>query len=127
MKIKAVYLKAGELEEPKVVEIEQDDLNALYKLIECDAIDIVQRRFGGFRYCVILDDCGRLKEKQIPSAVDWIKRELCLVGNLIVTGLPDSEGNLTSLHDADIRRIKKSALPFYHRSLNKTFYVFDVR
>ena len=85
------------------------DVNTLedyYKLIGCRCIDIVTRKIGRKVYDIICDDEGALTDDPLISAIDDIGRVM-LVGNLIVCGLADDEGELTDLNPADIRYIKK--------------------
>ena len=65
-KIKVVYLKAGVDEQAKVIEISDEagpeSLQELYRLLNCEAIDIVYRKFGQNQYAVICDDEALLKK-----------------------------------------------------------------
>lgn len=73
-----------------------NSLKDYYRLIDCDVIDIVKRCIGGKYYNIICDDEGPLKENIIVSAIDT-ERKPMLVGNLIVAGDTDDEGELLSL------------------------------
>ena len=117
-KVKAVYLQAGENIYPDIVEIMPDgsNLDEIYKLLKCDTIDIVSRPFGIDKkmFNVILDDNGRLKDKPIPSALNIIpgKKDFSIdfVGNLLICGFADEEGNLTDLSLDDICKIKNQVI-----------------
>ena len=114
MKIKAVYLQAGKPIKPEVIEIDdRDHLNELYRLLNCNTIDVTYRQFCNNVYAVICDDEGALKECPITSAINFrlnqpIKTDL--VGNLIVAGYPDDEGNLTDLDEDQIKEILKTVI-----------------
>ena len=114
MKIKAVYLQAGKPIKPEVIEIDdRDNLNELYRLLNCNAIDVTYRQFCYNVYSVICDDEGALKQCPITSAINIranqpIKTDL--VGNLIVAGYPDMEGNLTDLDEDQIKEILKTVI-----------------
>lgn len=92
-------------DEVKVVEV--NGLDDYYKLIECDTIDIAYRSIGGKAFDIICDDEGLLKESRRVSAVK-VTGEPALVGNLIVCGEADEEGEETSLTEADIELIKEN-------------------
>lgn len=82
----------------------EDDLKTFYKLIDCDTIDIVTRSFGGKFFDIICDDEGCFKENPCFSASNRAGTD-GIVGNIIITGAADREGNLTSLTDEDVKRI----------------------
>ena len=88
--------------EPREIE---DDLENYYNALKCDTINIITRVFdNNLRVCIVCDDNGKLKKKQIPSAIDFRFDDI-LVGNLFITGAADHEGNLTNLNDTKIKRI----------------------
>lgn len=60
----------------------------------------------GKRYEIICDDEGTFKAYPRISAIDDMGNAM-LVGNLIVCGQADEEGNLTDLTEADIKHIKE--------------------
>ena len=86
--------------------IECGNLDDYYKYLECDCFDIANRKIGGKRFDVFVDDEGLLKENPIPTAING-SGNVMLVGNLIFAN-HDYEGNTTSLSDDDIEIIKKS-------------------
>ncbi len=90
----------------KVEEVEVNELEDYYKLIDCRCVDIVVRKIGGKPYDIICDDEGLFKENNPISAVDENWNPM-LVGNLIICGLADSEGELSSLTDDDMKHIRK--------------------
>lgn len=90
----------------------KDSITEYYKLLDCDSIDIIRRRIGLKYYSIIVDDEGLLTSDRIVSALG---NDEVLVGNLIITGLPDNEGNLRSLTYAEERDI----------ILNFGFYLSD--
>ena len=92
-------------EKAEVVEAE-DKLEDFYRLLNCSVIDIVRRKVGGRFYDIICDDNGLFAENPKISAIDDFGNVM-FVGNLLITGLPDEEGELTSLTDGDIAYISK--------------------
>lgn len=82
-------------------------LEDYYKLIGCSTIDITNRAIAGKRFDIICDDEGIFTENPKISAINDMG-EPQLVGNLIITGEADSEGNMTDLTDEDIVHIKKN-------------------
>ena len=99
---KTMYLIDVKNEEARVVQC--DGLDDYYELLDCSCIDIVQRKIGHKYYDIICDDEGLLVSQPKISAIDdWGK--VMLVGNLLVAGLADEEGELTDLDEYDIKYI----------------------
>ena len=94
-------------EETKVVNA--SELEDYYRLIGCDCIDIVARKIGNKYFEIICDDEGLLKENPRISAVDKNMKP-ALIGNLLIAGPVDEDGELTSLSDEDISIIKDNIL-----------------
>ncbi len=97
MKLKAIYLDVN-ANAPKLIEVE-DELSEYYRLIDCDTVNIVDRFITGYHVCVICDDMGLYKNDVKTSGLFYPKIRQAFVGNLILTGPGDLEGNLTSLTD----------------------------
>lgn len=104
--MKAIYLDVENGKAPKVVDIE-DNLNVFYKMLKCKTIDIVTRKIGNNYYDIICDDNGLLKGVTITSAIDN-KNKSALVGNLLVVGLPNDDGDLQGLTDEQTFEILKN-------------------
>lgn len=85
----------------------EDKLEVFYEQIKCSAIDIVYRSFEGRILNVVCDDEGLLKADPKVSAITP-QGEVALVGNIIIAGPTDEDGNLTSLSVKDIFAIRKS-------------------
>lgn len=103
-KIKVVWVQAKDDCPFAYVEIE-NTLEALQKFTNASAIDIVERDFDGERLCVVCDDEGLLKLNPQPSAIWWPSGKVAFVGNLIITGRADAEGELTSLTLEQVKKI----------------------
>lgn len=101
--MKALLLDTVE-KQTKVVNPES--LEDYYKLIDCKCIDIVTRKIGRKYYDIICDDEGTFRDDPLISAIDDFGRVM-LVGNLIICGVANSEGELTDLDVNDVRYIKK--------------------
>lgn len=98
--IKNIYgvLIAPEDRTAKTVTI-NDTLDEYYKNLNCYCVDMVERKIGNHKnklFNIICDDNGLLMDDPKISAIDSLGTVM-LVGNLLVTGLSDDEGNLTSL------------------------------
>lgn len=90
--------------EIKIITFE-DKLEELYRLCDCQYIDITMRKIGEYEYDIVCDDEGLLKEGYIVSAIDKNQKPM-LVGNLIFCN-HDEEGNLASLKEEQIVNILK--------------------
>lgn len=73
-----------------------DDHKVLQSSIGSDCFDIVQRSIGGRRLNCVVDDMGLFRDKVIPS-VATADGDVLLVGTVLLAGLTDHEGNMTSL------------------------------
>lgn len=93
--------------EGKVETVDADGVEEFYKLLHCTTIDIVQRIIGDRWYDIVCDDNGTFVEDPRISAVDS-NGQIMLVGNLLICGLADADGVLTSLSEEDIEHIKES-------------------
>lgn len=89
----------------EVVDVE-DKLDVFYEKIGCSYIDIVSRKIGGVHYDIVCDEEGTFSERPIISAAS-ISGEPMLVGNLLIFN-HDGKGELSSLDDDDIKRIKQN-------------------
>ncbi len=102
-KIKVLFLNVQENKQPEAMEIE-DDIHTFYKLIGCEGIDVVRRYISGKWYRVICDDTGRMKPRPKLSMCDTML-DYPIAGNIIIAGVEDRFGELTSLTDADVEMI----------------------
>ena len=93
--------------ENRVEVVEVSWLDDYYRLIGCSLIDITQRKIAGTYYEIICDDEGLLQENPKISAINDMGQPM-LVGNLIIAGEVDDDGNLTDLLDADISHIREN-------------------
>lgn len=94
----------------------EDTLQALYEKLNCSTIDIVSRfcYICGKRIEFVVDDEGLYVDKPEPSVVFYSvphamtgKHDISevFVGNTIIAGCANEEGELTSLSDEDIEGI----------------------
>lgn len=114
-KIKVIFLDVENGKGPEVIEI-KDELDSYLQTLRIGVIDIIRRNIAGVSYQIVCDDEGLLKENPTLSAVD-VNSVGQLVGNLIITGLSDGEGNLTGLNKNDVDRIMERFT--YTLNLNK--------
>lgn len=106
-------------------EVEANGLEDYYRLMEVEIIDIVTRKINGKYYDIICDDEGLLKDKPIPTVFDT-NREPMIVGNIIIAGLADEDGNMTDLTDEDIVAINASLGIVRFNNGTKHLCVLDV-
>lgn len=99
-----------DVKDSKVRKVKAGTLTEYRKLIGCSYIDITCVKIGGRFYDVICDDEGYFEMEPIVSAVCEEDGKLvsALVGNLLICGLCDEDGNETDLSEDDISEIKKS-------------------
>lgn len=68
-----------------VVHLDQErELDELYRVLNCDTIDIVVRDIGGRKFDIVCDDEGFLKDPIVVSAVNMADGSPALVGNLFI-------------------------------------------
>lgn len=68
----------------KIVHFE-DELDEIYRLLDCTAIDIVQRYVGDMKVDIICDDEGQIRENPVISAINR-EKEVMFVQNLLICG-----------------------------------------
>jgi len=92
--------------------VNPESLEDYYNLIGCNWVEIVTRRIGRKYYDVICDEEGTFVDDPLISAIDDIGRVM-FVGNLIICGQVNEDGENTDLTANDIRYIKKRIQPMY--------------
>lgn len=108
--MQVIYFKPGYQRLPEafaVMDI-KDELDTYYKLINCDSIDITTASFNGLRVNVVVDDIGCFRD-DIKVSIFTRDNYTHLVGNVVITGLANKEGELTGLSDNDIKIIRSCA------------------
>ena len=75
---------------------------AFEDVIGCEYINIVKRTIGGKQYCIVFDDCGFYNNEPIVSLLDIRNPGKNIFGSVIIAGLEDEHGELTSLTEYDI-------------------------
>lgn len=83
-----------------------DSLEVFENIIGCECVDMVTRTIGGIRYCILVDDCGLLKDREITAFHRLGEIVPYLVGTLIVTKLDSTGENFVDLSDADLEHIQ---------------------
>lgn len=83
-----------------VVDVD-DDLDAYYKLLDCELIDIVTRRIGGKYYDIICDEEGLFKDDPAVGMVNEFDGKVMIVGRLFICQ-HDGRGNQKSLSQTEI-------------------------
>ncbi len=119
--MKVLYLNVNEGKYPEVLEIE-DELDSYHKLIGCDCIDVTTRYFNKKPFTIICDDMGFYKENPKVAIWDETRRDVPIVGNVVICGAGDIEGNLTSLSDADVEMLLKNVGGMYNTRTNEAYF-----
>lgn len=88
----------------KEIEI-NDDLKEYYENLECNYIEIVERKIGNKWFDVICDEEGTFVDSPKISAIDNLGTPM-FVGNLIFAH-HDSEGNMTGLKEKESDYIRR--------------------
>lgn len=103
--MKVVYLNVKDGENAVVLDI-KDELDEYYKLCQCRYVEMLARKIGRSRkyYTVVCDEEGLFVESPKISAIDDFGSPQ-LVGNLVICGDADDEGELTGLDESDIAHI----------------------
>jgi hypothetical protein len=83
----------------------ENTLSAFYDEIGCQFIEIVKTKIRGKYYNVVCDEEGLNKENPIPTVLTARNPYEKIVGTVIITGVEDEHGDLTSLTDEDIDNI----------------------
>ena len=86
----------------KEVEVEEENLNDFYDILNCNIITIVSRKIGDREFDIVCDDEGLLRSDYHVSAIASNGRYE-LVGNLFICN--HYKENLTSLSKEDIQYI----------------------
>ncbi|SEP81039.1 protein of unknown function [Treponema bryantii] len=102
--IKGLLIDVYKMKGVNVVEFE-DTLDNLYKLCDCELIDVTERKVGDNWYDFVVDDEGLYRQPAIPSVFDSNHQPM-LVGNALICN-HDEEDNLSSLTDEQIEDLKK--------------------
>lgn len=92
--MKALYLNVKECKPLEMIEFD-GEFDTCRRLIDCDCIDVVQRVICGVSVTIVCDDNGALEsDRRLALRVDGFGD---IYGNLIITGLPGSDGELTDV------------------------------
>lgn len=125
-KIVALYLNVEESKGLEMVEVGCDTNEDFYNLISCETIDIVSRKIGGKEYCVVCDDEGITKPYPIVSTIFKGNERISTVGSIVITGNADEFGELTSLSESDIKKIRNQVSIQRCPFCSKKHYVLEV-
>ena len=105
----------------------ESSLKELYKYLECDTIDIQERKINGKIYDFIIDDefliNGKANKPENLTAFYEDNNEIkeLIFSNLIICGQADDNGKETDLNEEDITSILKS-LVYIRNKTNNEFY-----
>lgn len=90
-----------------------DDMETLHKIINCETYDFRTEHINGYPVTIGIDDEGKLKNK------NWTGLRFTagdpVVGNILICGPADEEGELTDIYDRAIEQFKKrfKTYPFF--------------
>ena len=103
--MKGIFINVEKNRYPEVVDIEQE--NYIFQdYLNCDWMDFAYREIDGKKYTFIVDDTGLYKENPKPAIIDE-DLDVHMVGNVLIFGFPDRDGELTGLSKEDIKSIMK--------------------
>ena len=105
-----------------------DTLDNLYKILNCDTIDIIKRSINGKLYHVVCDDNALLKNPIPRIGLVNPTGDSKIYGNAFICGDVDCEGDLTSLNEDDIKSILRNATvgTIKYKKDDKDEYINDV-
>lgn len=98
--------------EVKTVDVDPK-LSTYYKLLDCDCIEMPERRIGVRSkkyFTIICNESGLLKDRPIPSAIDNLGN-IMLVGNLLFCKVNYDTGREVGLTQDEAEYIKRFILP----------------
>lgn len=101
--MKVIFLDIYKKQPPQVMEID-GELDTMKTLIGCAHIDSTLYKVGDTPFRVIVDDDGYFKKNYIVSAHSP-RYIYPLVGNLIICGQENRQGDLRSLSEGLAKRI----------------------
>lgn len=110
MLVKGLLVDVGAGKRFSIEYVDENDLDTIYKILECDCIDIVTRMIGAKAFAIVCDDEELLNANPVPSAVD-AKGYPMLVGNIFICNRNGPE--LASLSNEDIDHIVNHNVAFY--------------
>lgn len=92
----------------KVFVVDAETVRDYYHFLKCNSVDVRLRQIGagGDYFSIICDDDGQLSDCPKISAVDCFL-EVAFVGNLLISGKADGNGNLVPLSNADVSYLLK--------------------
>ena len=103
MKVHGILIDvSGDRGTVKEVDVNENDLESFYKILDCSTIDIVQRMINGKAFDIVCDDEALLKYDPTPSAVRK-DGKVMLFGNLFICN--HYKEYLTSLSKEDCKFI----------------------
>ena len=119
-KIRALFLDVENAKKFETIDI-VDYYEEYLKKMRIDTLDIVRRNIAGKPYQIVIDDCGALYKDRVCSCEDF-QGYPALFGNIIITGLANDEGELTSLTLKDIEKITGKLVKRFSFVLGKQYY-----
>lgn len=106
--MKCIFINVLENRYPEVVDILPEN-HIFSDMLRCDWLDFCYREIDGKKYTFIVDDVGLYRENPKPAVIDE-NLEVHLVGNVLIFGFPDNEGELTELTTDDIKAIMRRTI-----------------
>lgn len=112
-----------DVEKQELREVEANNLEDYYNLLNCRTIDIVNRPIISLNdkiehFDIICDDEGLLKEHNLVSAFDFRHRQIGLVGNLLISKF-NKQGDEISLSDTDLEFVKNAIVQIPFEALDE--------
>lgn len=101
----------------------EDKLPAYYEALHCDLVEIVLRRIGGRRFCIVCDEEGLLKSGCRVSGI-FTSGKPALVGSLFICHTSGSE--LASLTDNDFAHLRQYIVTLIYNDGTKNKAIKDI-
>ena len=104
--IDCFYHVAGSYGPPKLIKVDVDELDKVRELINCDAIDIVQRKIGSRVYHIICDDEALLKKNPVPATFDFSTFRVDIFGNILICSGEINGDELVGLNEEEQKEVR---------------------
>lgn len=95
------------------------NLHRMYEILNCEHVEIVERKFGKHYLDIVCDDEGLFKEERIVSVFTQDQGQTVeqIVGNVFICS-HDEEGNLISLTNEQINSVLKNGVYYFDENNN---------
>ena len=102
-----------------------DSIENYYKILNCNTIDIVERKIKNRHFNIVCDDEGLFSNSPKISGITSDLKSI-LVGNLFITGGVDENGYLTSLSEEEEKDVLDNVVYVTSNQNPKPFVVVKI-